>query len=228
MNNRNESTGSPDEFKSGTHGFLYRFHGEWLEIFATVLLALATVFSAWSAYQAARWSGVEARMFNEANANRIYASEEADLADVDYDIDTELFVDYLDVLRIGDLEAVKTFEDNLFRNEMRIAVEAWLKTDPFNNPDAPETPFRMSEYKNVHKDKSKAFEKEARLRADEAREAIENSDRYVLLTVLFASVLFFAGICTKFKKPGNAVAILIMGYVVFTVSIVILAFQPIH
>ncbi|MBN1289096.1 MAG: hypothetical protein JXA49_05610 [Actinobacteria bacterium] len=228
MNESNENTGSADNLSSDSHGFLYRFHGEWLEIFATVLLALATVFSAWSAYQATRWSGVEARRFNEANANRIYASEEADIADVDYDIDTELFVDYLAALRDGDSEAVRTFEDILFREEMRLAVGAWLKTDPFVNPQAPETPFSMSEYKNAHKEKSKAFENVARGKADDARMAIENSDRYVLLTVLFASVLFFAGICTKFKKPANAVAILVMGYVVFTVSIAILAFQPIH
>lgn len=224
-----EKQDSPqNECDSKEHSFLFKFHGEWLEIFATVLLALATLFSAWSAYQAARWSGVEAKRFNEANANRIYASEEADLADVDYDIDTELFVDFLDVLRNGDAVAVDAFENTLFRDEMQVAVKAWLATDPFNNPNAPETPFNMQEYKNSHKEKSKEFEKVAQERADQAREAIENSDRYVLLTVLFASVLFFAGICTKFKSPRNAVAILIMGYVVFIISIVTLAFQPIH
>ena len=63
---------------------------------------------------------------------------------------------------------------------------------------------------------------------NEAREAIERSDRYVLLTVLFASVLFFAGVSTKFKKPYASIPVILMGYVLFIFAIIVLAFQPIH
>jgi len=59
-----------------------------------------------------------------------------------------------------------------------------------------------------------------------ARSAIEKSDRYVLFTVLFASVLFFAGISTKFRVNGIRIAVLFMGAVLFFATLVAVVLQP--
>lgn len=45
-----------------------------LEIIAAALMALATVCSAWSAYQATTWNGVQTFRLNEANAGRVLAN----------------------------------------------------------------------------------------------------------------------------------------------------------
>ena len=45
------------------------------ELVATVLLALATVATAWSGYQASRWNGEQAKAFSRANAPRIESSK---------------------------------------------------------------------------------------------------------------------------------------------------------
>jgi hypothetical protein len=209
-------------------GFLSRLHGEWVEVFATVLLALATIASAWSAYQAARWSSHEALRFNEATALRVQGEEAEDLADAEFDIDVEMFVDYLATLRTGDLQGAEYFESTLFRDEMKTAVKAWRATDPLNNPDAPDVPFEMEEYRNANRDESQELEREAQAKVGEAKEAIRNSDFYILLTVLFASVLFFAGISTKFKAPGVRVAVLLIGTVFFLGSLIVLLTQPIR
>lgn len=209
-------------------GLLQRFHGEWLEIVAAILLAVATVFSAWCAYQASRWRSLEAELFNDANAARIFSSEAADLADQDLGIDANMFTDYVGAHRDGDLETMRFYETALFRDEMKVAVEAWNRTDPFNDTDAPETPFDMAEYVNEHKQESKELERQGQQYAEEAKQAMEHADNYILLTVLFASVLFFAGICTKFKAPGLRVMILTSGIVLFSGSVIILVFQPLH
>jgi hypothetical protein len=208
-------------------GLFSRLHGEWVEVFATVLLALATIASAWSAYQAARWSSHEALRFNEATALRVQSEEADDLADAELDIDVEMFVDYLAALRAGDLQGAEYFESTLFRDEMKTAVKAWRATDPPNNPDAPAVPFEMEEYRNANKEESQELEREAQAKVVEAKEAIRNSDFYILLTVLFASVLFFAGISTKFKAPGLRVAVLLIGTFFFIGSLVVLLTQPI-
>ncbi len=208
-------------------GLLTRLHGEWVEVFATVLLALATIASAWSAYQAARWSSHEALRFNEATALRVQSEEADDLADAELDIDVEMFVDYLATLRAGDLQEAEYFESTLFRDEMKTAVKAWKATDPLNNPDAPAVPFEMEEYRNANLEESQELEREAQAKVGEAKESIRNSDFYILLTVLFASVLFFAGISTKFKAPGLRVAVLLIGTVFFIGSLVVLLAQPI-
>ena len=46
----------------------------WVEIVATVLLALAAVATAWSSYQANRWNGEQAKAAARVNALRIEAA----------------------------------------------------------------------------------------------------------------------------------------------------------
>ena len=223
----NEIGDGGDTEPTAKTGLFYRFHGEWLEIFSAILLALATVASAWSAYQAARWGSEEALLFNEATAARVHAAEAADLADAELDIDVEMFLDYRDAWRAGDEAALLDFETNLFRDEMKVAMEAWKDTDPDENPEAPSTPFEMPEYVNANREQSRDLEAEAQEKLEEAKDAIRISDFYIMLTVLFASVLFFAGICTKFKTPWVRVAVLCTGAVLFVTTLIITITQPI-
>ena len=55
----------------------------WVEILAAAILAFATVASAWSAYQATRWNGVQAVAFAEAGAARVESVRASDLADTE-------------------------------------------------------------------------------------------------------------------------------------------------
>lgn len=213
--------------ESRRRAFFARLHGEWLEIITTVLLALATVASAWSAYQAARWRSCEASAFSDANAARVHAAEAYDLADSEMDIDVEMFLAYVDALRAGDQDTVRLYEDYLFREEMKVAVAAWRERDPLNDPEAPETPFAMPEYENANRREGGMLEKEAQARMEEAREAIRDSDFYILLTVLFASVLFFAGICAKLKTPWIRITVLIMGVAIFLATLSVMFSRPV-
>lgn len=119
------------------------------------------------------------------------------------------------------------YESNLFREEFRKAVEAWKATNPLQNPGAPKTPFEMPEYRNANMERGKALDRSAVRKSSKATEDIQNGDNYILLTVLFASVLFFAGISTKFKTLKIKYALLILGGVLFLGSLIILVFQPI-
>ncbi len=208
-------------------GFFARLHGEWLEILATALLALATVASAWSAYQASRWRSRETMLLSASNSARVHADEADDLADTELTIDVTMFLDYLKALDAGDRETELRYEEGLFREEMKAAVEAWKTASMERSPTAPATPFELPEYRNANRERAQELEREADARREEARRALENSDRYVLLTVLFAAVLFFAGLCSKFKVPGARVGVLVMGYVLFLASMVFLALRPV-
>ena len=52
---------------------------DWIELAAAVLLALATVTAAWSAYQATRWGGVQANAYSAAAAKRTEATQQNSL-----------------------------------------------------------------------------------------------------------------------------------------------------
>lgn len=213
--------------ESRREAVLARLHGEWLEIITAVLLALATVASTWSAYQAARWGSRESEAFSEANAARVHAAEADDLADAELDLDVEMFLGYVNALRAGDRDTVRFYEDYLFREEMRVAVAAWLEEDPLSDSEAPETPFTMPEYENANRREAEMLESKAQALMEEAREAIHKSDFYVMLTVLFAAVLFFAGICTKFKAPWIRIGVLVMGVAIFLATLAVMLSQPV-
>src|SRR3954468_24072746 len=46
-----------------------------LELAAVVLLSLTTLATAWSGYQAARWSGEQSRLYAQASATRVRAGQ---------------------------------------------------------------------------------------------------------------------------------------------------------
>ena len=52
-----------------------------VELAAAVLVALATVSSAWCAYQAVRWSGVQTMFYSAANAARTESNRQSAHAD---------------------------------------------------------------------------------------------------------------------------------------------------
>ena len=64
-------------------------------------------------------------------------------------------------------------------------------------------------------------------KAELAREANQNGDNYVLTMVLFASVLFFAGVSSKLVRRRNRVLALGFGVLMLASGMVILASLPI-
>ena len=66
--------------------------GRWIDTAGAVLLALAlaAVATAWSSYQASRWTGEQAKTFSAANAARIESTKDADLANSQTQVDIAL------------------------------------------------------------------------------------------------------------------------------------------
>ena len=63
-------------------------------------------------------------------------------------------------------------------------------------------------------------------RGQQAREANQNSDSYVMTMVLFASVLFFAGVSSKLSSPRNRRIAIGIGIAVLVIGVVILLNLP--
>jgi hypothetical protein len=200
---------------------------DWVEILSAIVLALATIASAWSAYQATRWGGVMSIEFSQANASRTLAMESYTEAGQLSQVDVATFIAWAEAVSNED-QVLQDFLRARFRPEFGVAVDAWVETQPLQNPDAPATPFVMEEYQ---------VEAEARgdtllAAADEhgvlAREANQTGDNYVLTTVLFASVLFFAGIATKFTGRTAKRAMVGLALAAFVTGSAIIATFPIH
>ena len=114
-----------------------------------------------------------------------------------------------------------------FRPEFQPALDAWIATRPLKNPDAPLTPFAMPEYKLAARAEAEQLELEADAAAAEARTDVQRATNYVLCVVLFAAVLFFAGMSAKLRTRRIQIALLTFGLVLFLGAVAWIATFPV-
>jgi hypothetical protein len=199
---------------------------DWLEIVATVLLALAAVATAWSSYQANRWNGETTKASSRVNALRVDAARSQGLAEAQTQVDVATFIEWVNATAT-DQAKLADFYVARFRPEFRPAFDAWQATDPFNNADAPPTPFAMEEYQLQARTDVERIDAEVELASAKVRGNIQRSANYVLAVVLFAVALFFAGMSTKLSSAGPRRALLVVGCTVFLATVVWIATFPI-
>jgi hypothetical protein len=195
------------------------------ELMATLLLALATVGIAWSGYQGARWNGRQAREYAQANTARNLANRAATNGDRERTQDQLNFNRWLEVTTAND-QALAQLYERRFSPALRAAFEAWLAQDPLNNPTAPPSPLRMPQYRVGELERSDRLERDGTEHFERAKDATENTDSYVLTTVFFATVLFFAGISLRFAWQPMRITVLVLATLSLGYAAVMLATLP--
>jgi hypothetical protein len=196
-----------------------------LEIMSAALMALATVLSAWCAYQATRWDGIQTSRFNVAHAARTEAVRLSNRALQLSTLDEQLFAQYVVAVDAGNTRLADVMRQR-FRPELRAAMQMWLATHPFTNPQAPASPFAMAAYTSSGGAAADAQLELADRRVEAAEVANQHSDNYVLLTVLAASVLFFSGMGVKFEGRWIKIALNAFGALLFVSTALVAATFP--
>jgi hypothetical protein len=197
-----------------------------VEAVATVILALAAVATAWSGYQASRWHGEQAIAFSRANAARVESARASDLADTQKEIDVATFSQFVDAYARHEAR-LADFYRKRFRAEFQPAVAAWMATHPLENPDAPLTPFAMSNYRLAATAEAERLQAAAEAAAAEARRDIQVANDYVLAVVLCSVALFFGGITTRLRGPRPRTVLLGVGCAVLVGALAWVATFPI-
>jgi hypothetical protein len=199
---------------------------DWVEIGATVLLAVAAVATAWSSYQATRWNGEQAKASARVNKTRIEAARAAGLANAQQQVDVATFMQWVDSYARDDAELVSFYRER-FRAEFRPAFNAWIATKPLKTKGAPLTPFAMPQYRLAARAEADQLDATAEDLSAEVRQDIQRSSNYVLGVVLFAVALFFAGVSTKLTALDLRKAVLAVGCVLFVGTVVWIATFPV-
>ena len=201
--------------------------GRWIEFLSAAILALAVFATAWCGYQAARWGGIQAVSFIEALAAQQNSIKQANQAVLVQSLHVDLFVEWASAVSQED-QQLANFLFERFPPELKKATEAWLKLEPETNPDAPPSPFAMPEYILEQSEESEKLFIVADEMFVQASRANQTSDNYVLLTVIFASVLFFGGVSGKFQSRVIDLAMLILAYMLFTIGVVVMLRYPVY
>ena len=146
-----------------------------LEIASAVLLGLAATASAWCGYQSNLWTGAQTFSLVAADEAGRKSTQLTLQATQLQSVDLQMLLAYVEASGRGD-QKLADFLHARFRPEARKAVDAWLRTDPFNNPNAPVRPLAMAEYASPERDAAKRADQEQARMLAAAQQASRSSD----------------------------------------------------
>ena len=190
---------------------------KWLEVAAAVILALASLLTAWSGFEAAQWSRTQAITGNAVVGKLLEGTRLSTLGGQDTLVDVVIFTNWLEAISTEN-QPLADFYRSRFREEFRPAFEAWLALDPIKNPEAPSSPFAMEAYAPARRQAASDLQEEAAGLQQDVRAAAENAEYYVRNTLYLALALFLVGISRMFSGvklrgalQGLALVLLLFG-----------------
>ncbi len=197
----------------------------WLEPITALIMALATVGTAWSSYQSAAWTRHSNRSLNQFNILERKAGLLNIQATQALTIHAAMFMQMLAAQQAGN-QALADFYVQRFPPDVRKAYDAWVAQKPFENPTADPHPFvpNLYEMRGSH-EAAEATEKAA-TQIEDARRAGSLSGQYLANTVLFAAVLFFANAASKFELRWVRTISFLFALATFTFVVVRTAMLP--
>jgi len=198
-----------------------------IELYSVLLIALSAIVVAWSAFEASKWGGEMSLKFSQASAARTESVREGDVANRYTVVDVGLLTNYVGAFARDDVE-LANFYLSRFPDRLAVAAEAWLATDPFNDPTAPASPFDMEEYVLAPAERAVELQQRADELAAEAGEANQRSDNYTITSVFLATVLLLAALSTKVGSVRLQRSLLIGATILFVATAAVIATLPVE
>jgi hypothetical protein len=196
-----------------------------ITVIEAVLLAVVAVLAAWSGFAAAKWGTESSLQLAKASAART-ESNRADLESFQLkNFDSLTFNAWFTAYVAGNKNAMRVAVLR-FRPNFQVAFNAWLKTDPFTNPNAPKGPTYMPEYIQPGLALANRLDAQANAHYAAGEAAGSNSDGYVRTTVYLATVLFLVGISGHFPVRAARIGLISVGGVILVFSCVLLLLAP--
>jgi len=198
---------------------------ELVEIVEVIVLALVAIATAWSGYQAAKWDGEQSVLYGTASTDRFEANADSTAGGQELVLDVSVFTAWLQATAAHNSQLAALYERR-FTPDYRVAFQAWLKTDPLTNPNAPAGPAYMPQYRNPDLVAAAQLNNRAAAAFAGGNTARDNSEDYVRDTVLFAAVLFLVAIAQRFKLRNVRVATTTVALVLLIYTAVSVADLP--
>jgi hypothetical protein len=196
-----------------------------LQICEAVVLAAVTLTAAWSGFAAAKW-GTESRLELAAAATaRTEANRAVFSAEQTRDYDAATFDAWFTAWTLDRPDKMRIAERR-FRPGYAVAFEAWRRTDPETNPEAPAGPSFMPQYVIPDEARAARLDRAANAHAARGEAAGSAGDQYVRVTVVLAGVLFLVGIGSTFTIAGVRYTLLGVGAALLLTAIILIAVLP--
>jgi hypothetical protein len=198
----------------------------WVEPVIALLMALATLSTAWCSYQSAAWTRKSNRLMYEFNS----LERKAGLLNIQgtqaVTIHAAMFMQLLAAQEAGNENLARFYVERL-PPDVRKAYDAWVAQKPFDNPNADPHPFVPNLYQMRGATEAAEATAAGAGKVDQSLKAGTRSGQYLANTVLFATVLFFAATANKFEQRRVRVTALIFAVSLFSFALVRTLMLPI-
>lgn len=196
-----------------------------LSIAEAVLLSVVALLAAYSGYAAAKWT-TEQRVDLAASSGARSEANRANLQAMSLrNFDSSTFEAWFAAYTAHNKQAMELAERR-FRPQFKVAFDAWRRTHPETNPNAPKGPTYMPQYKQPDAAKSRRLDDRADAKFDAGADAGEESDKYIRTTVFLASILFLVGISTQFPIRVARYGLIAVGAGLLILSLILLSQLP--
>jgi len=201
-----------------------------LDSWTAIILAVAAVATAWASFQASQWSGTQSDAQSASAMARSDAGRMASEATGAQIVDSQMWLSWLNSTANKQVQRANFYEER-FSPPLAVAQKQWLsgvKLDANGDPVVvpPGTPMDLPSYVVPAQAKSDELAAQAEQDLVVADQASENSTRFVLLALMFALVLFFASIATKFASPRIQAVLVLLSIGLLGFAMIRMLFLP--
>lgn len=198
---------------------------DWLDLAAVLLLSFTAIMTAWTGFQSSKWGGAMSISFAQASTARIDAARLEGVANRKQTIQVSLFTQWLQAYQADD-STLTDFLEQRFPEPLASAFPVWIAEQPLKNPEAAPTPFELDEYAVPELEQSAGADARADAKYREALRNNQRGDNYTVLTIAFATVLFFTAMATRMRRRRTQWVLLAIAAVGFVATSASLATFP--
>lgn len=181
-----------------------------------LLLGIGSVATAWCGIEASRWNGEEERESRDAGIARTDSSQSFALGTQKFAYDANMVTQYARAIVDGDDQLRQFLRDNLVRPEFEPVLDSWETA--IRAGDQSFSLFTDDDYLDTLFADSTATAAESEAALARSDEASDNGDDYLLMTLLTATALFFAGVTTSFTSRPARLALLAIAATIITIA----------
>ena len=201
-----------------------------LDSWTAIILAIAAVATTWASFQASQWSNAQSDAQSASAIERSDANRAASEATSQSVVDSQMWIAWVEAVASKQKERAGFLRDR-FSPALDKAQKEWLGTVPVDGEGNPSrvpdgTPLNLASYVVPAQLQADELSAKAEASLADADDASNTSTRYVMLAVLFALVLFFASVATKFTSPKIQVALILTGLVLLLTTCVRMFMLP--
>lgn len=205
----------------------------WYENTLAIIMAVAATLATWASFEASQWGGRASGLVAEAEVIRADATRWAARGVEETLVDAAIWLEWQKAVQIG-RDDYAEFLRGRFSFALDQAQDDWVGNAVLDETGAPingtlpkGTPMGLDTYVPPGQERSELHAVQAEELRSSSRVFGEVSTQYVLTTIVFALVLFFGSVATKFGNPKVQLALGGLAAFLLVSAVVRMALLPI-